>query len=148
MYKHILLPTDGSELAMKGVEQGLALAKELKASATIVTVTPLWSSFDMAGEARSGKLHPIATYNEETAKEARRILDEAKAKAETVGMDAKLVHMPESHSAEGIIEAAKKYGCDLIVMSSHGRRGVKRLILGSQTAEVVSTTSIPVLVIR
>jgi len=148
MYKHVLLPTDGSELSMKGVERGLALAKELKASATIVTVTPAWSSFDMASEARMGHADPIETFEKEASEAARRILDDAKSKAEAVGLDAKLVHLADMHAAEGIIKAAKEHGSDLIVMSSHGRRGVRQVILGSQTAEVIATINIPVLVIR
>ena len=148
MYKHILLPTDGSELAMKGLEQGLALAKALKASATIATVTPEWSAYEMAIEAQAGRSNPIERFEKETATTAQRILNAAKRKAEAAGVDVDTVHMAERHAAEGIIEAATERGCDLIVMSSHGRRGVRRIVLGSQAAEVVTNTTIPVLIIR
>lgn len=148
MYKHILLPTDGSELAMKGVEQGLALAKALQALATIVTVTPHWSIHEMAVEARKARANPIERFEKEAAEAARQILDDAKAKAAAAGISANAIHVAEMNAAEGIIDAAMKHGCDLIVMSSHGRRGVRRMILGSQTAEVLAHTTIPVLVIR
>lgn len=148
MYKHILIPTDGSEFAAKGVEHGLALAKELKASATIVTVTSPWSPVDMTAAAHAGKIHPTQDFKDANSAAARSILDEAKAKADAAGLDVNLLHMAEMHAAEGIIHAARDRGCDLIVMASHGRRGIKRVILGSQTAEVITTVHIPVLVVR
>ena len=80
--------------------------------------------------------------------EANKILDAASAKAQAAGLTIRTRHVAESPPAEGIIEAATEDNCDLIVMSSHGRRGVQRLMLGSQTAEVVTTTKIPVLVVR
>lgn len=148
MYKHILVPTDGSQLATKGLDQGLALAKTLGASVTIVTVTELWSPYELAIEARSGKHNPVGQFEQEAAETARRVLDAAAARAEAAGVDHVTLHIPDMPPAEGIIQAATDRGCDLIVMSSHGRRGVRRFILGSQTAEVVSHTTIPVLVIR
>lgn len=148
MYKHILIPTDGSEVAMKGVEQGLMLAKALQASATIVTVTELWSSYEIAIEARRHNPNPFESFKKQATETAKRVLDAAAAKANEVGINANTIHIPDMHAAEGIIQAATDNGCDLIVMSSHGRRGVRRFILGSQTAEVVTQTTIPVLVIR
>lgn len=148
MYKHILIPTDGSELATKGLEQGLALAKALQASVTIVTVTELWSAYELAIEARSGKHNPVERFEKEASETATRVLEAAAAKASAAGVSAKTIHIPDMHPAEGIIQAATDNGCDVIVMSSHGRRGMRRFILGSQTAEVVTQTAIPVLVIR
>jgi len=148
MYKHILIATDGSELADRGLSHGLGLAKALGASVTIVTVTDLWSPFAMAGEAHRGRKHPAEDYEATMASAAREVLEGAKRKAAVIGLEVRLLHIADKHPAEGVIDAATQGGCDLIVMSSHGRRGAKRLMLGSQTAEVVTHTTIPVLVIR
>lgn len=149
MYKHILIPTDGSELAGKGLDHGLALAKAIGASVTVVTVTgnELLSPLAMAEEARRG-INPIEEYRRVNEQQARAVLDAANQKAGSAGVKIQTVHVAERLPAEGIIEAAKEHGCDLIVMSSHGRRGLRRLMLGSQTAEVVATAAIPVLVVR
>lgn len=149
MYKSILIATDGSELSDKGVEHGLALAKMLGAAVTLVTVTAndLLSPYDMAEEMRRGN-NPLELYREAMNEKAGEILEAARARAEAAGIEARTVHVPETPPAEGIIEVATRHDCDLIVMSSHGRRGIRRLMLGSQTAEVVATTRIPVLVVR
>jgi nucleotide-binding universal stress UspA family protein len=144
MYANILLSTDGSDVARKGVKHGLALAKALNAKVTVITVTePLpagragWippqemsDSFDSARKERVGKT-----------------LDEARAMAEQVGLAAEFLHVPNAHPATAIIEAAKSRGCDLIVMASHGHRGLRKLLLGSQTSEVLADGSVPVLVV-
>lgn len=149
MYKHILIATDGSELSEKGLDHGLALAKSLGAVVTVVTVTAneLLPYSEMVEEIRRGN-NPLEIYRSAMESEANKILDAARAKAQAAGIDISTEHVPESPPAEGILEAASKRTCDLIVMSSHGRRGVQRLMLGSQTAEVVTTGTIPVLVIR
>ena len=148
MYKHILIATDGSELAGKGLVHGLGLAKALGAAVTVVTVTDFWSPLAMANEALRGKRNPADEYEAVMANTAKRILDAARSKATAEGVDARTIHIADKHPGEGIVDTATEIGCDLIVMSSHGRRGAKRLMLGSQTAEVVTHTTIPVLVIR
>ena len=148
MYKHILIATDGSELADKGLNHGLTLAKALGASVTIVTVTDFWSPLALADEALRGKRNPPDEYEAAMAKAATRVLRAAEKKADAAGVEAGTVHIADKHPAQGIVETASHNGCDLIVMSSHGRRGSKRLMLGSQTVEVVTHTTIPVLVIR
>ena len=149
MYTNILLSTDGSDVARSGVAQGVALAKALNAKVTVITVTePLpidygsghasgWmpsqeevESFDAAGKERAGK-----------------VLDEARAMAEQIGISVELLHIPNAHPATAIIETATSRGCDLIVMASHGRRGLRKLLLGSQTSEVLVDGSVPVLVV-
>ncbi len=149
MYKHILIATDGSELSEKGLDHGLALARALDAAVTVVTVTAneFLSPYAMAGEVADG-INPLETYRKATEAEASEILRSASDKARSVGVGITTRHIAERPPAEGIIEAATEHNCDLIVMSSHGRRGVTRLLLGSQTAEVVATTTIPVLVVR
>lgn len=149
MYKHILISTDGSELSDRGLTHGLALAKAIGSAVTIVTVTDddLPSPYDVAFNSRRGK-NPLEENKRMLAASAKAILDAAAQKAASAGVDAAVLHVAESHPAEGIVDAAKERGADLIVMSSHGRRGVRRLMIGSQTAEVVTSTTIPVLVVR
>jgi nucleotide-binding universal stress UspA family protein len=148
VYRHILIATDGSELADKGMEHGLKLAGALGARATVLTVSePL--SADAARAARLGGIDdPVVRYDQqidETMK-ARFATIQERATAHGVAVD--FVHEIDDSPAEAIVRFAKLKDCDLIVMSSHGRRGARRLILGSQTAEVVTTTTIPILVIR
>src|SRR6516225_9141360 len=81
-------------------------------------------------------------------KPASKVLDEARATAEQVGISVELLHVPNAHPATTIIETAKSIGCDLIVMGSHGRRGLRKLFLGSQTSEVLADGSVPVLVVH
>ena len=88
-------------------------------------------SYDAACKARAGKM-----------------LDEASAMSEQIGTPAELLHVPNAHPATAIIETAKSRGCDLIVMASHGRRGLRKLFLGSQTSEVLVYGSVPVLVVH
>jgi len=149
MYKHILITTDGSELADKGLEHGLALAKAVGADVVIVTVTDnqLPSPYEVAFNSRRGK-NPLEERRAAEDAAAQATLEAAAKKAAAAGVSAKTVHIAERHPAEGIVEAAREHKADLIVMSSHGRRGVRRLMLGSQTAEVVTSTAIPVLVVR
>ena len=148
MYKQILIATDGSELAGKAVSHGIALAKELKTPVSVVTVTDIWSAFDMAHDYDRGKTDPIGNYETVAAATAQKILDRAGETAKSQGVDCKLIHLSDKHPAEGIIQTADQLGADLIVMASHGRRGVNRLLLGSQANEVVTHSKVPVLIIR
>ena len=118
MYKHILIATDGSELASRALAHGLALAKEVKAPVTLVTVTQPWSAFDMAHKAREGNRDPMRQFEEIAAASAKSILDTAGQKAKIAGVACELVHVPDQHPAEGIIATAEKNGCDLIVRAS------------------------------
>lgn len=149
MYTRILISTDGSELGQKGVEQGLALAKALGSAVTIVTVTerfPIYSSgigYDVSWS--DAAVDEWATGNQ---KAAEAILAAASQAATRLGVSADVVHLPDANVAEAIISAAQDRGCELIVMASHGRRGLGRLVLGSKTSEVLSHSHIPVLVVR
>jgi nucleotide-binding universal stress UspA family protein len=150
MYGNILLSTDGSEIASKGLKQGIALAKALKAKATIITVTePLPVDY---GSGHAGGWIPTQQefdrFDAASRERAGKVLDEAKAVAEQIGVSAEVLHVPNAHPASAIIEAAKSRGCDLIVMASHGRRGLRKLFLGSQTSEVLADGSVPVLVVH
>jgi nucleotide-binding universal stress UspA family protein len=148
MYKRILIATDGSELASRALAHGLALAKEVKAPVTLVTVTQPWSAFDMAHKVREGNRDPMHQFEEIALASAQVILDAAEQKAKIAGVACEIVHVPDQHPAEGIITTAEKSGCDLIVMASHGRRAVGRLLLGSQAVEVLSHSRVPALIVR
>lgn|SRR5690606_9362980 len=147
MYKHILISTDGSELAQKGVDHGLSLAKALGSKVTLITVT---EPFPVPTGGAAWVVTPadINGYAADRKRFAEEILAPQKEAAEKLGLAVEAVHVPDARAAAAILEAVPQTGCDLIVMGSHGRRGVKRLILGSQAAEVVSSSSVPVLIVR
>jgi nucleotide-binding universal stress UspA family protein len=146
MFKHILLPTDGSELAHKAVRQGLELAKMLNARVTAVNVTGPWP----VGEIGGGLVvaAPMEEYDSAVAKEASRVLAEVSDLAAKIGVDCTTVHVPNQYPSEGIVEQAKASACDLIVMASHGRRGVAKLLLGSQATRVLAYSTVPVLICK
>lgn len=145
MYQHILIATDGSELAHKAIVQGFALAKALAAKVTVVTVTEPWTAV-VPGE--MGMAFPIDDYEKGAAENAASVLAPVKAEAAKTGVACETVHMPDQYPADGIINTAREKGCDLIVMASHGRRGISRLLIGSQANQVVVHSSIPVLIVR
>ena len=146
MYKHILISTDGSDVARKGVDHGLPLAKSVGARLTIVMVTERWPVY--AGPEWMPGPTETAQYEARQKDAAMTVLAEVKAAADRLGVDAEAVHVPDAQPAEAIIATANKRQCNLIVMASHGRRGLRRLLLGSQTAEVVVSSAVPVLVVR
>jgi nucleotide-binding universal stress UspA family protein len=150
MYANILLSTDGSEVARKGIKHGTALAKALNAKVTVITVTePL--PVDYGSGHASGWIpsqQEFDSFDAACKERAGKILDEARAMAEQIGISAELLHVPNAHAATAIIETARSRGCDLIVMASHGRRGLRKLLLGSQTSEVLVDGSVPVLVVH
>jgi nucleotide-binding universal stress UspA family protein len=148
MYKKILIATDGSELADKAVEHGVGLAAAVGASVVFVTVTEIWPALEISREIERGELDAVEIYEEAAASSARAILDGAMALAKKHGVDAHIRHVKDRKAAEGIIESAELEDCDLIVMASHGRRGIQRMLIGSQTAEVLGYTTRPVLVLR
>ena len=108
----------------------------------------MWSPLELAWEAQGGESDPIRQYEDLADKWAQRILDAAKTAAGNAGINCETVHLSDIVPAEGIIETAQTRGCDLVVMASHGRRGINRLALGSQTAEVLANSKLPVLVLR
>lgn len=148
MYKHILIATDGSQLGDHAVVHGLALAKEVKARVTVVTVTQLWSAMEMAQKSLEHNYKAVQQFEEMEAASAKKILAAAADKAKAAGVNCEVVHVPDQHPAEGIIATAESKGCDLIVMASHGRRAIGRLLLGSQVSEVLAHSKVPALVVR
>jgi nucleotide-binding universal stress UspA family protein len=145
MYKHILIATDGSELAGKAVAAGLELASRIGAKVTAVTATEPWSTMTLGEPAALA--FPIEDYEKGAAENARRILSVVEEAAKQWKVACETVHASD-FPAEAIIETAKTKGCDLIVMASHGRRGMARMLLGSQAVAVLTHSTIPVLVCR
>ena len=148
MYKKILIATDGSEPSQKAVEQGVALAKATGAAVILATVTEIWSALDVARSAESGITDPIEQYEKLADISARKTLDAAEAIAKAAGIASETLHLRDQAPADGIVAAAKDKGCDLIVMGTHGRRGINRIILGSQATKVLTYSEIPILVVR
>jgi nucleotide-binding universal stress UspA family protein len=148
VYRRILAATDGSEQAQKAVSHAATLAKATGAGLVIVNVTQLWSALDVAHAAEAGIRNPVADYEAMAAKAAEGVLTTAKALAGAHGMNAETLHIQDRAAAEGILAAANDKACDLIVMGTHGRRGLGRLLLGSQVAEVLTISQVPVLVVR
>jgi nucleotide-binding universal stress UspA family protein len=174
MYANILLSTDGSDVARKGLKHGIGLAKALNAKVTVITVTEPLTAYYGNGHAlgwipHGAAMAPVVAQPAEKStrqqfsvpsreeferfdaackERAGKVLDEARAMAEQIGISAELLHVPNTLPATAIIEAAKSRACDLIVMGSHGRRGLRKLFLGSQTSEVLADGSVPVLVVH
>lgn len=149
MYTHILIATDGSELAQKGLDHGLSLAKRLGSKITILNVSEPVPVYAMGGEfGAAGPAIDFETFRQSGREAADRILGKAKLAAEKFGVAAETVYVELMRPAEAIVETAKEKDCNLIVMASHGRRGLGRLFLGSQTIETLTHSPIPVLVVR
>ena len=145
MFTHMLIATDGSELADKAVGQGLALAGKLGAKVTAVTVTLPWSS---SPEGEWPIFFPVEDYERAAAATAQRILHAVADMAKGAGVACETVHVKDQYAAEGIIGEANSRKCDLIVMASHGRRGIAKLVLGSEANRVLTHSSVPVLICR
>jgi nucleotide-binding universal stress UspA family protein len=145
MYKHILIATDGSVLAGKAVAAGFALARGLESQVTAVTVTEPWTAV-VPGEAMI--VFPVQDYEKTVNENAARILAGVSVLARKADIRCAAVHAKDQYPADGILDTAKKNRCDLIVMASHGRRGLGRLLLGSQAVNVLTHSSLPVLICR
>jgi nucleotide-binding universal stress UspA family protein len=148
MYKKILIATDGSEPSAHAVQHGVNLAKALGAEVLIVNVTEIWSALEVARAAESGISDPIEQYEKLADRAAEKTLADAAAVAKKAGVTSSTLHVRDQAAAEGVVTAAKDNGCDLIVTGTHGRRGVNRMILGSQAIKVLHHSEIPVLVVR
>jgi len=145
MYTHILVPTDGSPLSDYGVEQALALASALKAKVTLFTTV---EPFQLLSYSPEQIAETRDAYERYAKAHADQCLQQALAKAEELGVSCQTQQVSSEDPHAAIIEAAREHSCDLIAMASHGRRGVKALVLGSVTAKVLTHSQIPVLVYR
>ncbi|AVO48225.1 universal stress protein [Melaminivora suipulveris] len=147
MYQRILIATDGSELSEKAVHSGLELARLSGASVVALKVVPRYprSYFEGGAAVDPAEIKRVETHWGEAA---LALVNDIKTRAKTDGVNAKAVVVKSDLIAEAIIAAAKKHECDLIVMASHGRKGLKRMLLGSETQHVLTHSHIPVLVLR
>ena len=145
MYKHILIPTDGSQLAEQAVMQGFTLAKTLNARVTVVTVVP---PFHVIAIEPMVVTTTREEYDRDIAKLVERRLAMPRAAATRAGIVYDDVYVVAEHPWAAIIETARNSGCDLIMMASHGRKGVSALVLGSETTKVLTHSKIPTLVCR
>ena len=146
MYRHILIPTDGSELAEHAVTNGLSLAKFVGAKVTVIIVEdPFdWVSVSETRAAQRRALDAL----EQVKKYAASVLSRASDAAKQAGVPCDTMQVENARPYQAIIAAASDKGCDLIVMGSHGRGGLAAVVLGSVTTKVLTHTKTPVLVYR
>lgn len=149
MYKHILVPSDGSKLSLKAVKTAARLAQTLGARMTVVHVMPPYMPpvyGDPIGYA------PIVIdpkeYKATAERNAKRVLADAARAAQALGVNCAQLMVTEEHPWQAILKTARSRKCDVIVMSSHGRRGLAGLLLGSETTKVLTHSKLPVLVCR
>lgn len=145
MFKHILIPTDGSDLSNMAVTQGVTLAKEINARITGLTVTMPFHFFALDGMQLGDTAEQYAEDAKAVAQRNLRVIREA---ASAAGVECELMHRVSEHPYEEIVKAAQEQGCDVIFQASHGRRGMRALVMGSETHKVLTHTKIPVLVFR
>ncbi len=145
MYKHILVPTDGSELSERALSEAIAYARSVGARMTVLTVSPPFrpSGYDPF-------LITVTPREYEAAQEkrAREILGDARSRAVTAQVPCEVVSVVNDAPWEAIIETARSQCCDLVFMASHGRRGMAGMLLGSETQRVLTHCKVPVLVYR
>ena len=143
MYRHILIPTDGSELAEHAVTNGLSLAKSLGAKVTVIIVE---ERFDWLGVPEYGAFAELAALTEQMKKHSASVLNRVANAAKQAGVSCDTIREEAARPHQAIIATAADRGCDLIVMASHGRSGLSALVLGSVTSKVLTHTKTPVLV--
>ncbi|MBQ0959615.1 universal stress protein [Ideonella sp. 4Y11] len=144
MYRNILVPTDGSDITAKAVQTALTLAKTLGAKLTVMSVK---EPFPYSAISEMQPVPPQEFYDAQERIAAARVKTVAEAAA-AAGVACDAATVEAVHPWEAIVDHAKAQSCDLIVMASHGRRGVSALLLGSETQKVLTHCQVPVLVIK
>ena len=147
MYQRILIATDGTPLSNKAADHGIELAALAGAQVIVLKVVPRYPVSYFEG-GMSIPVKTVGNVERQWADAAQAVVDKVKAAAEARGVKAKAVTKMSDLVSESIIATAKKYKCDLIVMASHGRKGIKRVLMGSETTQVLTHSHIPVLVLR
>jgi nucleotide-binding universal stress UspA family protein len=147
MYKHILIPIDGSPTADKAVQAGVDFARGAKARVTLFTAVP---EYEPPGDAELLARRAVSLWDHErlSRDKAQAILQPAAERLRAAGIECQTAYAECNRPHEAIIDAARAHGCDLILMSSHGRRGLSELWYGSETHAVLKHSSIPTLVYR
>src|SRR5262245_1128029 len=146
MYRNILIATDGSALAEKGVSHGLSLAKSVGAKVTALIVEAPFNVFDVPESRVRQMSEAFAQHAEHTKQHAASVLNHVADAAKTAGVPCETVQLEHDQPYRAIITTANDKSCDLIVMTSHGRSGISAVLLGSVTNKVLTHTKIPVLV--
>ena len=146
MYRHILIPTDGSELAGHAVTNGLSLAKSVGAKVTAIIVEEPFDWLSVSETKGQRAFDELAKYTEQIKKHAADVLNRVANAAKQVGVLCDTVQVEDARPYQAIIATAGDRGCDLIVMASHGRSGLSAVVLGSVTNKVLTHTKTPVLV--
>lgn len=147
MYKKILVATDGSDLSKKAVSSAIELAALAGAELVALKVVPLYpQSYFEGGLALQAA--EIGRIEQQWAEDGQAIVDAVQEAAQAQGIKTQAITVKSDLVSEAVIAAAKKHECDLIVMASHGHRGIKRLLLGSETQQVLTHSHIPVLILR
>ena len=147
MYQRILVPTDGSALSKKAVRSAVELAASLGAELVALNVVPRYPMAYFEGGI-SVSNSEVARIERQWAENGQALADAVETAAAKAGVKARAVTVRSDLVAEAILAAAGKHRCDLVVMASHGRRGIKRLLLGSETQHVLTHGNVPVLVLR
>ena len=147
MFKHILLPTDGSNLSSKAVKRGIEFARKIRARVTALHVVPEFKAFADEGFA---PLSPALKkrLEDEARSRASKMLEAVARHARSRKVRCTTLNVASDSPYQEIIATARKKKCDLIMMASHGRRGLSSLLLGSETAKVLLHSKVPVLVVR
>jgi nucleotide-binding universal stress UspA family protein len=147
MYKNLLVATDGSKLSDRAVAHAIALARAVGATITAFYAAP---DYPMPAYADGIVYEPVSRkeYTKLAAQDAEKILGKVVAKAKTAGVDCRTAFDIAATPWEAILAAAKKSKADVIVMASHGRRGLSAVLLGSETQKVLTHSKLPVLVVR
>ncbi|RFB74983.1 universal stress protein [Methylovirgula sp. 4M-Z18] len=145
MFHHILIPTDGSPLSTEAVKKGIEFARHIGASVTLVSAIEPFNILTTNSEQLARTQDEYTRYARE---EAARHLEDAGKLAKKAAVACNVVQIEHPHPYQAIIQTAQEKGCDLIAMASHGRRGVAALVIGSETAKVLTHSKIPVLVYR
>lgn len=145
MFKHVLIPTDGTPLSGQAVDKGLAFARDAGAKATVLTVIEPYHLLSADPEQLADTRD---RYEAHARAQAEAVLAAARDVARSHGVAVETVAVEHEHPYQAIIEVAEKRGCDLVAMASHGRRGIGALVLGSETVKVLTHAGIPVLVYR
>jgi nucleotide-binding universal stress UspA family protein len=148
MYKHILLPTDGSALALRGAKSGIRLAKALGARVSAVYVIPPYVPPLYGDAAAFIPAFDPGDYRKAMEKQAARALAAVQKEARAAGVRCKGLFLTDPQPFKGILRAARREKCDAIAMASHGRGGLGGLILGSETNRVLAHSKLPVVVMR
>lgn len=147
MYQKILVSTDGSTLSKKAVRGAIDLAKSLDAQLVALHVVPRYPASYFEG-GMTVPLEDVARAEKQWADAGQAVVDSAVLQAKGRKVSAKGVVAQSDRVAESIIAAARKHKCDLVVMASHGRKGISRVLMGSETQHVLTHSTVPVLVLR